>query len=129
MKKLAAIFLLLNFLFASTEAHQLLKLPLVFEHYAEHRKEDRNMSFLEFLVMHYLSGSPRDADYERDMQLPFKTHGDTPGSSTHTFVPLMVVYQCSPPPATELPVLRPAATDDLSPAGYHSGIWQPPRIS
>ncbi len=76
MKKIIAISFLLVYLFSTTEAKQLLKLPLVFQHFKEHQKENKTISFLHFLKIHYLQGSPRDKDYNRDMQLPFKTSND-----------------------------------------------------
>lgn len=42
----------------------------------EHQQEDSSISFLAFLDMHYMHGSPKDADYNRDMQLPFKKSAD-----------------------------------------------------
>jgi len=44
LKKITAILLLGIYLLAATEAHQLLKLPKVFEHFAEHQLEDKNIS-------------------------------------------------------------------------------------
>ena len=76
LKKLVTIFVFAVYLFSVTEAHQLLKLPVIFQHYAEHKTENDKISFLEFLAMHYLHGSPNDKDRDRDMQLPFKTSGD-----------------------------------------------------
>lgn len=60
-------------MFSVTEVRQLLKLPVVFEHFAEHQTEDKNISFFHFLGLHYMHGSPVDKDHDRDMQLPFKT--------------------------------------------------------
>ena len=56
-----------------TELHQVLKAPLLVEHYYEHNDKEE-LSVLTFLEMHYLNGNVKDADYEKDMKLPFKTH-------------------------------------------------------
>jgi hypothetical protein len=72
MRKIVSIFLLGIYLFSTTEVYQLLKLPVVFEHFHEHKLADRNISFLQFLVMHYGEDDPKDGDYQRDMKLPFK---------------------------------------------------------
>lgn len=66
------------YLAAATPLHELCKLPALLDHFQEHRREDPTISVLGFIVLHYLSGSPRDADYARDMQLPFKTLEITP---------------------------------------------------
>lgn len=76
LKKPIAILFLSIYLLATTEAQQLFKLPVVFQHFVEHQQEDNSISFLEFLDMHYMHGSPKDADYDRDMQLPFKKSAD-----------------------------------------------------
>lgn len=69
---------------SSSEAYQLLKLPLLVHHFHEHNAENPAMSFAEFWAMHYLqssappplashAGHSHDADPE-DAQLPFKHH-------------------------------------------------------
>ncbi len=65
--------LLAAYVAAATPLGQLLKLPVLVEHFAEHRRENPDISVFGFVVLHYFSGNVRDADYERDMQLPFKS--------------------------------------------------------
>ncbi|NNU33092.1 hypothetical protein HK413_00860 [Mucilaginibacter sp. S1162] len=90
MKKFAAILLLTAYLFSTTELHQLLKLPVVFEHFAEHRKKNKNISFLQFPDMHYLHGSPKDKDYNEDMKLPFKTADNCTATVSPVLIPQVV---------------------------------------
>lgn len=66
-------FLLGTYLLVSTPAVEVLKLPVLLEHYLEHRAEAPEMGFGEYLKLHYFSGIEYDADYARDMQLPFKS--------------------------------------------------------
>ncbi|MBC9911928.1 hypothetical protein [Chitinophaga varians] len=73
MKKATAIFLLLVYLFGSTDASQLLKFPLLVEHFQKHKQENVHMTLLTFLKLHYVDEQPFDDDYLQDMQLPFKT--------------------------------------------------------
>jgi hypothetical protein len=63
--------------FSATEFSQLLKLPLLVEHYIEHKEENKLITFLEFLDMHYATATTKDADYDKDMKLPFKSTGNT----------------------------------------------------
>lgn len=104
----------------------MLKLPVLFEHYKEHKKENKDVSALQFLSMHYLQGSPKDKDYDRDMQLPFKSSGDC----------LSVVSPAYIPVAPTVPVIKPLDVPPkekitlqnlhlLSP--HLSAIWQPPQ--
>ncbi len=56
----------------TTELHEFVKLPILFEHYAEHQERDAKLKFLDFLSMHYWGDDMNDDDDNRDMQLPFK---------------------------------------------------------
>lgn len=80
MKKIGANLFLIVYLFFTTEAYQLLKAPMILQHFHEHQKKNFGITFLEFLDIHYLNGSPVDDDYDRDMHLPFKkvTHQVNP---------------------------------------------------
>lgn len=93
-------FLLGIYLAASTPVGELLKFPVLIEHFREHCREKTDTSVIGFIVLHYFSGSPRDADYERDMQLPFKTLEVMPLalSATH-FPPVQAPALVAPPPA------------------------------
>jgi len=66
--------LLLN---ASTEFQQLLKFPLLIQHYLQHKQKDSSLSFLEFVKLHYAAKDhPNDNDDNEDSKLPFKSGGD-----------------------------------------------------
>jgi hypothetical protein len=56
-----------------SEVHQLLRLPVLVEHFIEHRQLDPGISFLAFLKLHYVGKIEIDDDYQRDQQLPFRT--------------------------------------------------------
>ncbi|MCX6182126.1 MAG: hypothetical protein NT150_09385 [Bacteroidetes bacterium] len=71
MKKLLAISLLSLYLLTLTEVGQLIKLPLLVDHFIEHKEKDQNLSLLDFLAMHYSHSHTPDAD---DLKLPFKSH-------------------------------------------------------
>lgn len=73
LKKLIAILFLSTYLFSATEFNQLLKLPLLIEHFIEHKEENKQITFWEFLCLHYQTTNVKDADYEKDMKLPFKS--------------------------------------------------------
>jgi hypothetical protein len=61
-----------------------MRLPLLLEHYAEHKSKVEEMSFLEFLTMHYETDVAHD---ETDNSLPFKGH-DHSCCSTSVMLPL-----------------------------------------
>jgi hypothetical protein len=126
LKKTTAIFFFAVYLLSTTEAHQLLKLPVVFQHFAEHKLENKDISFLQFLDMHYMHGSPKDKDYDRDMQLPFKTANECVFSVSVAFVPLMQqIYIAKPVEVIKRKdyVIR----DQFIHSSYLANIWQPPK--
>ena len=69
MKRLAALCLLFFYLVSFTEFSEVLRLPLLIEHYTEHKSKVDDLSFWEFLVMHYETDVAHD---DQDMSLPFK---------------------------------------------------------
>jgi len=60
------------FLLSTTELHQFLKLPVLLKHFQVHKKQDKSLSLLDFLALHYSQDHPIDNDDSEDNQLPFK---------------------------------------------------------
>ena len=88
-----AVFLLL---FCNMSLYQLVKLPILVQHYQEHRQRDQSVDLLDFLSMHYWGKDINDNDQEKDNQLPFKAfnketleHFSTP---VKTFALKSVIY-------------------------------------
>ncbi|TFF40686.1 hypothetical protein [Mucilaginibacter psychrotolerans] len=126
MKKFAAIFLLTAYLFSTTELHQLLRLPVVFEHFAAHQQKNKNISFLQFLDIHYMHGSPKDKDYSEDMKLPFKTADNCASMVSPVVIPPvahLLENHIVHIPEKELYIPK----DELIPSSYLSRVWQPPK--
>ncbi len=89
VRKIISIFFLVIYLLSTTQLSELLKLPILVQHFIEHKEENKNLSFLGFLEIHYAHGSPHDADYDKDMKLPFKsiTHSNISSISFCTPLP------------------------------------------
>lgn len=126
LKKAITILFLIIYMFSGIDANQLQKIHVVFDHYKEHQQEDKNISMLRFLAIHYLHGSPKDKDYDRDMQLPFKTTDDCISSITTAFVPLMAQYFIVKPIEIK-EKKRFFSHDQFVSSSYLSNIWQPPK--
>jgi hypothetical protein len=126
LKRFSAILFLVSYLISTTEANQLLKLNILFEHFSEHRSQDKNLSLIAFFDMHYLSDSPKDVDYDRNMQLPFKTSSDNISISAHQFVPLIQALSIKNPILIIVnnQYIRPSLNSNSK---YLSTIWQPPK--
>jgi len=126
MRKLVALAMLWVLLGTQTEFRQLLRLPVLFEHFREHRLANPDLSFLSFLRMHY-ENREFDADYYRDQQLPFRDISTA----------MTLVLLDTPPAAIRLdkiptlrelhqPVSRPL---DFARQPYLQDIFQPPRLT
>lgn len=126
MKKITTIFFLSVYLLAATEAHQLLKLPVVFQHFNEHKQENQGISLLQFLTMHYFNDDPKDDDYERDMQLPFKTNGEHLSPISPAFVPFFVEAKIEKP-VEFLKNETAFSQNQFLPSSYLDRIWHPPK--
>lgn len=77
MCKNLALFLISVHLLGNTELGQLLKLPRLISHYAQHKLEDPGAGIIQFLGMHYFNG-----DHVKDpshQQLPFHTSSANAG--------------------------------------------------
>ena len=111
-------------LLAQTPLQQVLRLPILIEHYYEHRSQNGGFSLSAFLVLHYFSGNPKYADYERDMQLPFRANDVVLISST-VVPPAQLEVDFTPPVYKEktYPLL---GADDLPPR-HAVAIFQPPK--
>lgn len=52
---------------------QVMKLPLLLQHYQVHQELNPSMRMIDFLAMHYWGKDIDDQDEEQDQKLPFKT--------------------------------------------------------
>lgn len=127
MKKFTAILIITVYLFSITELHQLLKLPVVFQHYYEHNQLNKSISFLDFLDMHYMHGSPLSSDYAEDMQLPFKTIDKCCATLLPVIVPQNINIALHHPVQLKKEQ-RFIMQDEFMPSSYLSRIWQPPKF-
>lgn len=71
---------------SATELSELLKVNVLVEHYGETMANDGPVSFLDFLVMHYITDDGNTKDNERDSELPFKSHMGFIASNVSTFI-------------------------------------------
>ncbi|WP_235126682.1 hypothetical protein [Dyadobacter sp. CY347] len=72
MKRFIRNMLLAIVILDTTSLYQIMKAPSLIKHFLEHKSLDQNVSFVDFLSMHYWGEDLNDNDDEKDMQLPFK---------------------------------------------------------
>lgn len=113
--------LLFVYLLSSTEVHELLRLPLLVRHYTEHKEQVADITFWEFLVMHYETDVPHD---DTDTRLPFKAcHHSL--ATTALAVTSQRITLTIPLPFN---VKQATSSDHSAPiASYLEEIFQPPR--
>jgi hypothetical protein len=126
VKKLVLLSLLVVYLNATTELFQLLKLPVLFEHFTEHKALNSSITFLDFLAIHYAGCDKPDADHERDMQLPFKSHDGCSHGNIIAFIPNFSGFILKPNLGeTKQLTLKEDMFVSSEPI---ASIWQPPKF-
>jgi len=122
VKKILPILFLSIYLVSVTELHELFKLPQLVEHFIEHKAEDKQTTFLDFLVLHY-SNSDDGGEHSK---LPFKAHHDNGNIINSGFVAFnsfCLVIKSTP---IESKIYKTHSIDFIS-SSFLSSIWQPPK--
>lgn len=127
LKKNISIFLLSVYLIAATEIHQLLKLPVLFHHYVEHKQKDNSIFFGRFLFIHYALSDDQDGDKDKDMKLPFKSKDECVSSSALFFTLTSNNFISEPIYSEERKIT--IFNEDFINNTFLSSIWQPPKFS
>lgn len=110
-----------------TEFDQLLRVPILIAHFVEHRQESKDISFGEFMLIHYVEEYSFNGDYEQDTNLPFKSvDGNT--IQVAAFIPLINSCLKAKPIYTESGKYNPYEECFIDNA-YLSSIWQPPKLT
>ncbi len=126
MRRTISIILLTIYLCNATECNQLLKIPVFFAHVQEHQQEHRYATLWGFISEHYLSSEPHhDADHERDMELPFKSHAYL--ANANPVPPPPVQPQLTIVVQRQVTRIYPSYINRFHPLIYHPDIFQPPR--
>jgi hypothetical protein len=128
VKKLPAIFLLSIYMLSTTGLAELFKVNVLLEHYEETKIKDGPVSFLEFLVMHYVTDDGTTQDDDRDSELPFKSHGRlVAANSTNFILNRSVQLELTPTIADERHFYN--YPDPLINSNFCDRVWNPPRMS
>ena len=123
-----AIFLLITYLLTASQLSELFKLPILADHFIEHQDENPNLSFIDFIRIHYMQDVGFDDDFDKDTKLPFKSHSSCHCSNI-TFLQPVAIFEL--PQRIALPLGQKSTN-----FGYHFSfstnflisIWQPPKF-
>lgn len=126
MRKYYAFFFISIYLLSTTQFSELLKVPVLIEHFKEHQQWDKDLSVIGFLFMHYVEDDPQYADHDRDMQMPFKVI-NTNAMSMVSFIVQATQIFATPIIHFKKQKQRLTSDDFAYSSLYLSSIWQPPR--
>ncbi|MCY7421541.1 MAG: hypothetical protein LH478_07340 [Chitinophagaceae bacterium] len=118
--------LLSVYLLSTTQVTELFKLPKLFEHYKMHANWNQEITFLEFLAEHYAEDDTKNADYDEDMKLPFKTMNNS-GNFMVSFVPVTQAFKLIKKINVVQKVQWSNAPANMYASAHLSTIWQPPK--
>ena len=127
MKKVVSNSFLVIFLFANTELHEVLKVPLLLEHYMLHKQEDKNQSFLTFLYKHYVLVQDHFHLQNDHDGLPLKTKDCikyNPGIVSFLVIPYARLQE-APYQLKQRIFFKKVFLSNVN----QGNIWQPPQIS
>jgi hypothetical protein len=128
VKKLIAAITLIGFLSSTTEVHELFKLQHLVSHYFEHSSKDGNISFAEFLHVHYSHDHDNHKDEHHDKGcLPFQGDHGCLGNYINYFSsadPIKITLKQQVTSIEQQPLLPTIIVSD-----YLSKIWQPPKTA
>lgn len=121
-----SILLLSTYLISSTEFYQMLKLPLLLEHFNEHKTLNEGTTLWSFMIMHYTNNDVKYADHEKDMRLPFKSHEGSVHSIILIFIHNPAVLTLIKPIVIDLNEYNLLENSCFN-SDFLSNIWQPPK--
>lgn len=105
----------------------MLKIPLLAEHFKEHKSLNEGTTFWDFMLMHYTNNDVKYADNDQDMRLPFKSHENSIHSIVLTFIHNPISQVIIKPVVVFYLKEYKASEDIFFHSTYHSTIWQPPK--
>jgi hypothetical protein len=131
MRKVGVIFFLSIYLFSSTELSELLKIDFLIEHFAEHKEKSNQITFSDFLYMHYVDHGIENGDSDKDSNLPF--HSNSHSEMVNFILPIII-----PVNHYSISFVQVFKKDEKKSfydvhesmtSSFLSAIWQPPQIS
>ncbi|WP_312399896.1 hypothetical protein [Chryseobacterium sp.] len=125
VKRWIAIILLFLHLCSTTELYQFLKIPILIEHYIEHKAVNSDITVYEFLKLHY-DHHVKDADWQTDQKLPFITHHDLPTIVFTLQNPFFIEFSHFNGSISKRKI--PVYNDAFSDLKFINSVWQPPKF-
>jgi hypothetical protein len=113
------------FLFSAADLRELFKGGVLIDHFYETKKTDSSVSFVGFLVMHYITDDANSNDDDRDMQLPFKSPYSFTANAVNTFIPGYQLAEFKALPLNSIVTVPPVHSKET--VGHNTSVWRPPQ--
>ncbi|MEI8058991.1 MAG: hypothetical protein WCG67_02440 [Ferruginibacter sp.] len=126
MKKIIAILLISIYFISGTVTSELLKLPLLADHYYDHKEEKAGTSLISFIIEHYCQEDGTDKDAAEDSKLPFKGPENLNGLNT-VYINPPIIFQSFEKPLLINNMSFFIRNDEFISVQFLAAIWQPPR--
>ncbi|MEO8147793.1 MAG: hypothetical protein ABI723_09165 [Bacteroidia bacterium] len=126
MKRIISIILISAIMGSTTSYGELLKAPLLVQHFLDHKKSHPSISFIAFLTNHYLKNEKPDSEKDKksNEQLPFKSI-----QNIHLNI-VQAVFQTNIPQVYSMPSASTLfAFMNAKVLSRSLAIWQPPKVS
>lgn len=117
------------YLVSTTELSQVLKFPVLVEHYFEHQEKNLRISVADFWVDHYsnnLENHLENTDYERDKKLPFVLHNQVLAFTFILASPLVIEAETRQPAQEHSMAV--VLGETLYKDQFDSHVWHPPTL-
>lgn len=124
MRRVLGFVLLFSFLSSITELHEVFKLPELLKHFATHQSKSPDLTFIEFLGIHYSSEEESKSRTEHE-NLPFKSQDEFCHMPVIKALPAdvkLLIKEVFTSLLSNLPADEQFISRDIS------SIWQPPKI-
>lgn len=128
LKRFLPIALLSFYILFNSPCREFAKLPLLIHHYLEHKTTESELSFTEFLSIHYMKPFVQDEDYKKDMSLPLKSENQSIFFFTFSFNAIEIFsFKTLQFPSEEVKILN-WYKNKLYASQYLDAIFQPPQL-
>ena len=130
MRKTVVLFFLLGYIFSATEMGELLKINVLLHHYTEHKTRSKELTFSEFLFIHYVTPHENDGDNDENGKLPFQSNTDQ--ATVNSFFQIIepsCLYSISFIQQIECDSKNEFNRENLVlKSSFLASIWQPPKL-
>jgi len=128
MKRTILLSFLVIYLLSITELQQILKLPVLVEHFSEHQKIEKKIPFWKFLCLHYPHETVKYNDFDKDTNLPIK-NTNRYNSSNHFTILSELKFNLNTTITSSNNKVKSKYYNRFTNSIFLKSIWQPPKLT